>query len=377
MRPLPVSLLAAAALAAGPAPAPAAVPTRLVVEGAGFGHGVGMSQYGAYGFARRGVAYPAILRHYYSGTQLGTTSPRRTIRVILQANRNVVSFRGATVAGPRRLDPRVTYRVVRRGTGGVELQTSAGRGLARFPAPLRVRGRGAVQLLDGSINESADGRYRGALEVSPGIHGGVNAVNALALDDYVAGVVAGEVPSSWPREALRAQAVAARTYAITTDAGGRGFDQWPDTRSQVYLGLASETAPTNAAVRATAGQVVTHAGRPAVTFFFSTSGGRTEDVENSFLGSEPRPWLRSVPDPYDGASPRHRWRVEMPLAEAERKLGDLVRGRLHGIEVIKRGTSPRVVYAIVSSSGGKARADGPQLRARLGLSDTWATFRVL
>ena len=234
-----------------------------------------------------------------------------------------------------------------------------------------------MQLFDGSINESADGRYRGALEVRPGLDGGVNAVNALALDDYVAGVVAGEVPSSWPREALRAQAVAARTYAITTDAGGRGFDQWPDTRSQVYLGLASETAPTNAAVRATAGQVVTHTGRPAVTFFFSTSGGRTEDVENSFLGSEPRPWLRSVPDPYDGASPRHRWRVEMPLAEAERKLGDLVRGRLRGIEVIKRGTSPRVVYAIVSSSGGKARADGPQLRARLGLSDTWATFRVL
>jgi hypothetical protein len=84
-----------------------------------------------------------------------------------------------------------------------------------------------------------------------------------------------------------------------------------------------------------------------------------------------------VPDPYDGASPRHRWRIEMPLAEAERRLGDLVTGRLRGIEVIKRGTSPRVVYAIVSSARGKARADGPQLRARLGLSDTWATFRVL
>ena len=130
-------------------------------------------------------------------------------------------------------------------------------------------------------------------------------------------------------------------------------------------------------MRATAGQVVTYAGRPAVTYFFSTSGGRTEDVENSFLDSEPHPWLRSVPDPYDGASPRHRWRVSMPLAEAERRLGDLVTGRLHGIEVIKRGSSPRAVYAIVSSSGGKARATGPQLRARLGLYDTWATFRVL
>src|SRR5687767_187598 len=169
MRAFTASLAAAAALVATLAPAPATGATRLVVDGAGFGHGVGMSQYGAYGFARRGARYDAILRHYYSGTQLGTTSPRRTIRVILQANRNVVSFRGATIAGTRRTNPRVTYRVVRRGSGAVELQTAAGGGLARFPAPLRVRGRGAVQLLDGSINESADGWYRGALEVRPGI----------------------------------------------------------------------------------------------------------------------------------------------------------------------------------------------------------------
>ena len=123
------------------------------------------------------------------------------------------------------------------------------------------------------------------------------------------GVVAGESPSTWPAAALQAQAVAARTYAITTDAGTStdGFTQYADTRSQVYEGVAAETPATDAAVAATRGEVVTYAGQPVATYFFSTSGGRTENVENSFLGSRPEPWLKSVDDPYDGASPKHRW----------------------------------------------------------------------
>jgi SpoIID/LytB domain protein len=375
MSSLSASLFAAAALASAPAQAVAPPPTKLVISGAGYGHGVGMSQYGAYGFARRGSTHPAILAHYYRGTRLGTTSPRRTIRVILQANQGVVRFSGATAAGGRRLNPSLAYRTVRRGNE-VELQTGSGRRLQRFAAPLRATGPGAVRLLGGALNGLSDSRYRGALEVRPARGSGLNAINALFLDDYTAGVVAGEVPSSWPREALRAQAVAARTYAITTDAGGAGFDQWPDTRSQVYRGLAGEAASTNAAVRATAGQVVTYRGRPATTFFFSTSGGRTENVEHSFLDSAPRPWLRSVPDPYDGVSPKHRWRMTLSLREAERRLGDLVQGRLRGIEVIKRGVSPRVKYALVLGTEGKVRTNGPQLRARLGLFDTWATFDV-
>ena len=131
-----------------------------------------------------------------------------------------------------------------------------------------------------------------------------------------------ESPSSWPIEALKAQAVAARTYAIATSKGGAGFEHYADTRSQVYGGVAVETPTTNRAVAETAGQVVTYQGRPVVTYFFSTSGGRTENVENS-LGGTPQPWLRSVEDPYDDVSPRHRWKpVRMTLgaagAQAER-----------------------------------------------------------
>ena len=191
----------------------------------------------------------------------------------------------------------------------------------------------------------------------------------------MAGVVARESPSSWPAEALKAQAVAARTYAVTTSKAGSGFDQYADTRSQVYGGVAAETASTNAAVTATRGQVVTYDGAPVVTYFFSTSGGRTENVENTNLGTEPKPWLKSVKDPYDGVSPKHRWGpIRMSTASAGARLSGLVKGRFKGIRVTKRGRSPRIVTAYVIGTGGRTKVSGATLRARFGLYDSWAYF---
>ena len=219
------------------------------------------------------------------------------------------------------------------------------------------------------------GSYRGRLEFRPDLFAGINAINAVPLEDYVAGVVSRESPSSWPIEALKAQAVAARTYAVTTSKAGSGFDQYADTRSQVYGGVAAETASTNQAVTATRGQVVTYDGAPVVTYFFSTSGGRTEDVENTNLGTEPRPWLKSVKDPYDGVSPKHRWGpIRMSSASAAARLSGLVKGRFKGVRVIKRGKSPRIVAADVIGTGGRTRVSGATLRARFGLNDTWAYF---
>jgi len=184
------------------------------------------------------------------------------------------------------------------------------------------------------------------------------------------------MPSSWHPEALQAQAVAARSYAIATDKPGP-FDHYPDTRSQVYRGVAGETASSNAAVAATAGQVLTYGGRPAVTYFFSTSGGHTENVENVFLGADPQPYLRGVPDPYDGGSPYHRWRLRLSTARLNRLLSGYVLGRFRRLEVIKRGASPRIVTARVRSSFGTKLITGPTLRARLGLRDTWARFTTV
>ena len=197
------------------------------------------------------------------------------------------------------------------------------------------------------------------------------AINVVGLDDYVQGVVPGEMVSSWPAEALKAQAVAARSYALATDAGGSVFDQFADTRSQVYAGMNAETPATNAAVRATAGQVATFAGQVATTYFFSTSGGKTENVENVFYGSTLEPYLRGVADPFDKISPRHRWQFRLSQSRIQSKLGSLCAGRFRGIKVLKHGVSPRIVSANVVCSKGTRRANGVQLERALGTFDTW------
>jgi SpoIID/LytB domain protein len=268
------------------AAAPAASASTLVITGSGEGHGVGMSQYGALGFAQHGWSYQQILARYYSGTTIG-----------------------------------------------------------RAPAP------GVVKVLVGTK------------------------VRRLPLERYVRGVVAAEMPSSWPAAALEAQAIASRTYALTSHAGGSRFDVYSDTRSQVYLGVAAETASTNAAVTATAGQIVLYKGHPATTYFFASSGGMTERIQNSFLGSQPEPWLRSVADPYNRGS-AFNWKITMSFTVAASRLRGLVKGAFRGIAVLARGVSPRIVSAETIGSGGVTPLSGPELAARLGLGSTWAYFSV-
>ncbi len=370
-------ILLAAVLVTVATAAPALGASRVIIRGAGFGHGVGMSQYGAYGFAKRGRDYRFILAHYYSGTQIGKLEGAGETRVLLRSAGRM-SFSGVTgVDGGRSLDPAQTYVASRALGGAVLLSSTGGRDLGTYEPPLRVVGASSgFRLRGAAANGVTDGRYRGSLELRPGPLG-LSAINAVNLEDYVRGVVAGEVPASWPPEALRAQAVAARTYAIATSKNGDGFDQYADTRSQMYPGVSGEHPRTNAAVAATAGEVVAYGGKAIVTYYFSTSGGRTENVENSFLGAEPVPYLKSVADPYDTASPRHRWTVRMTLGQASARLGGLVKGYLRQIRVLTRGQSPRVVRAQIVGTRGRTSVTGPQLRSKLGLYDTWARFTVI
>ena len=381
--------LVALTLAAGPAQGA----TTFTIRGAGFGHGVGMSQYGAYGFAQHGWTHEQILAHYYTGTALGQAPANTVVRVLLQSGGSP-TFTGVTNAGGRTLNASSTYRAATAPGGRVALLSSSGRRLGTYAAPLRVTTAGAPFRVVGGANAGA---YRGWLELRPGTLGGVVTVDAVGLEQYVAGVIGGEMPSSWDLEALEVQAVAlemsvlrvlareaslppgaARTYAITTSKGGAdGFDQYADTRSQVYKGVAGETPRTNQATNATAGQVVTYQGRPVTTFYFSTSGGRTEDNENIF-GGTPSPWLRSVSDPYDSVSPLHRWGpLRYTTAQAGARLGGLVKGSFQTIRVVTRGSSPRVLAADVVGTGGTTRVTGLQLQARFGLRDTWMTFDAL
>jgi stage II sporulation protein D len=368
------ALTAIAVLAAAAPGAFAASRTSFTIRGAGFGHGIGLSQYGAYGYAVHGSSYRDIVLHYYKGTHL-TNVGGRTIRVLLQSGPSAIWFTGATKAGGKKLDPGRRYQAVRHGIDQVALKTTAGKTVVTVQAPLAVQSSaGYFTLLGRAQNGVTGGRYRGALELRPGLFGGMMAVNALPLDEYVQGVVPGEVPSAWPPAALAAQAVVARSYALVTDAGGAAFDQYADTRSQMYTGMARETPGTNAAVSDTSGQVVAYGSQVATTYYFSTSGGETENIENVFIGHGPVPYLKAVADPYDGVSPRHRWRFRWTRAQLDRKLGGWVKGSLRGVKVLERGVSPRIVQAKVIGTRGSTQVTGPQLRTRLGLFDTWAYF---
>ena len=344
--------------------APAASAATWEVDGAGYGHGIGMSQYGAYGFARHGWTYDQILAWYYKGTRLGAAT-KGSVRVLLASGQRSVTVSGAKQVDTHRLDPSKTY-VAKASGSGVIVRDSSGKLVGRFTNP-------QFWAPDGGGVSYAGSRYRGAIEVRPGLM----AINYVGLDDYVQGVVPGEMPSLWSPEALKAQAVAARTYALTTDAGGAVFDQYADTRSQVYRGMNAETPATNVAVRDTGGQVVTYRGQLATTYFFSTSGGKTENVENVFYGATPEPYLQSVADPYEGFAPRHRWHLRFSQAQIQNRLGHLCTGSFRGLRVLQRGASPRVVKAVVVCSRSGRVATGVQLRNTLGLYDSWFNVKKL
>ncbi|HEX6713575.1 MAG TPA: SpoIID/LytB domain-containing protein [Thermoleophilaceae bacterium] len=351
----------------------AASSSSWTIRGAGFGHGIGLSQYGAYGYAAHGANSDGIVLHYYKGTRIGNMAGR-TIRVLLQSGRGTVWVSGATRAGNHKLDSTKSYRLIRRGLA-VELRTAAGKRISTIDGVVTVSSSSGSFALGGrALNGLSDGRYRGVLEVRPSTFSGLVAVNALSLDDYIQGVIVGEMPTSWPQPALEAQAIVARSYALTTDAGGAVFDQYPDTRSQMYYGMTRETPGTNQAVRSTAGKVVMYGNGVASTYYFSTSGGETENIENSWPGSAPVAYLKSVDDPYDNLSPRHRWRFVWSKSKLDAKLGSFVKGRLKTVNVTKRGVSPRIVGAQVIGTRGTVDVTGPQLRSRLGLYDTWAYF---
>ena len=198
----------AAALIVGLAAAPAAnakAKSTFTITGAGFGHGVGMSQYGALGYAEHGWNATAILEHYYTGTTLGTTDPTQRVRVLL-VGPSKARITGAGEAGTRKLNPGLTYTVRRHGVSQVDLYNGAKR-VGTFTSPLQVAGA------DGATTLGGYGSYRGVLEFTPGTFSGLTIVNSVGLDDYVQGVVPAESPASWPLEALKAQAIAARTYA--------------------------------------------------------------------------------------------------------------------------------------------------------------------
>lgn len=330
--------------------------STLVLDGHGFGHGVGMSQWGAYGYAVHGWSAAQILGHYYPSTTIGTDPPT-TVRVL--------------VSGPDvrvRIGSQAAWRVV----DGEGTSVSLPAGSRVVSAGLVVDGHRLVSpvTVAGSSPLLVGGRpYRGRLDlVSNGAR--VDVVDVVGMESYLDGVVGAEMPASWPAAALEAQAIAARSYALSEIddvVTAEPFDLYGDTRSQAYGGIESESPPVSAAVAATAHQVVLYRGAVARTYYSASSGGETVSAAEAF--GTPLPYLVSVADPFDTLSPFHDWGpVEIGAAAAGKALG--VAGPLLSLQTVN-GPSGHVETATAVSEIEQLSLSGPDVAADLGLRSSW------
>ncbi|MCP9815962.1 SpoIID/LytB domain-containing protein [Synechococcus sp. GreenBA-s] len=213
-------------------------------------------------------------------------------------------------------------------------------------------------------------RYRGRLQIRP-VNEQLQAINVLPLETYLPSVVGSEMPASWPLEALRAQAVAARTYALKGRKPGAAYDLKATVASQMYKGLEAETASTRAAVADTRGLVLTYGDSLIDAVFHSSAGGVTESSGD--LWPRQLPYLVSVPD-FDQTSPVREWRQPLDPAKLRQAFAEI--GGAAAIQVLATTASGRVRQARVVGPAGQLVLTGPQLRSRLGLKSTFVRFEL-
>lgn len=400
----------------GPQDLPAATArgSGFTLYGSGDGHGLGLSQWGSYGLARKGWSYRRILTHFYSGTRVGTAAnPVKRIRVELTYGRRTVHLtaRVAPVKlwigapGPAgsfvaKIPIGATWTVnaaaggyaVRNGTGKlVGGKTWGGPSFNLYATYADRGGRVFVPEADAIWNRGFTYAH-GYLEFNEyGCGSGgcsERLILPIAFEQYLLGI--GEMPSSWPTEALRAQAVAARTYA-SYDVRHYGLNAscncnlTDGSSDQTYVGYSKEIGPDGRrwvkAVTSTAKQVVTYQGAPIQAFFAASDGGHSENVEDAWHNGNPAfaiPYLRGVCDPgeYTAANPWTDWRYSFGAAELTSRLAPYTHGvgSVTGFPKVVRGVSGRVIRVSVKGSSGSAVISGLDLRAALGLPDDRVWF---
>ncbi|MGH2475214.1 MAG: SpoIID/LytB domain-containing protein, partial [Candidatus Limnocylindrales bacterium] len=389
-----------------PTPPVATGPTTLgstvTFHGRGYGHGVGLSQYGARGRANDGQSAAAILAHYYEGTTLGSIPLDTPIRVRVLGGFAASASKPLVVVGRRgawridggatlfpdgaRLEARPTlsketsgptyvWRVKVIDTAGAILRDTPG------PSSLRLRGSTAATVFQVASRTSSHDLYRGTIRVglntSTG-HG--SATDELPMEHYLRGVVPAEMPSTWATAALEAQSIAARSYAgRRLRPGVSYFDVEDDTSSQVFLGLLGEKATTTAAIGATAGVVLKSGTEIANAMFHSTGGGATEHNENVYVSATgakvagPVSYLRGARDrrangsAFDDSSPYATWRTATYTrtqlsswfgADSRTNVGSLT-----ALDLRVRGVSGRLIQVRLIGSLGSKTVSGDVFRS--------------
>jgi SpoIID/LytB domain protein len=358
------------------------------IDGRGYGHGHGLSQYGAEGAARKGLTARQIVSFYYPHTRQGQATD--LVRVLISAdtddNTTVVAGAGLEVhslrGGPTTPVPtrgraaratRWRLSAGSRGATEVSYRTDSWHVWKRLDGDAEFKGRKALTLVVGTHTVS----YRGSLQSRTPVGGPPHhrvTVNRLPLDAYVKAVVPNEMPALWHQAALRAQAIAARTYAAyeVSHSANPVYQLCDTSLCQVYGGRSSEYPTTNKAVAATAGQVRTYHGSPAFTQFSASDGGRTS--------ASGEPYLIAQKDPYDGWSGNavHTWSTSVTSHTIESKWPAL--GNLTGIAVSKRDGKGqwggRVESLTLHGSHGDVKLSGDSFRLTLGLRSTWFNLTV-
>ena len=213
--------------------------------------------------------------------------------------------------------------------------------------------------------------YRGRLQVA--VNGSaLQAINYVDLESYLPSVVGSEMPASWPQAALRAQAVAARTYALRQRSASQPFDVKATVASQMYKGVEAETPSTREAVASTRGEVLMYGGNLVNAVFHSSSGGSTENSGDLWI--QQLPYLVSVPD-VDQASPVSRWQQRLEPLALTKAFGEI--GGANRIEILSTTSSGRVRQARVMGPSGTLVLTGAELRSRLGLRSTLVRFELV
>jgi len=358
------------------------------IEGRGYGHGHGMSQYGAEGAARQGLSAAQILAFYYPGTEPATSQARIAVLITADTTRDLkvrggkgLSIRDRGTGRVRSLPGKAKYRLwkldVRRGETALFWRNRGDWHRYRPSGIRHFRGDGEFRSTAHRLTlltPSGARVYRGALRAARpnAASRDRDTVNVLGIDSYLRGVVPAEMPASWSPAAVQAQAVAARTYALFERAANlrRHYQICDTTACQVYAGVAGEHPLADRAIAATRGRYLRYDGAPAFTQFSASNGGWTS------AGAQP--YLDHHKDPYDrwSGNPYRQWSLDARAAVLERRYPEL--GELASIRIVRRegdGTwQGRVFRVVLTGSDGSLQISGDDFRFLYGLRSTW--FRL-
>ena len=354
-----LGLVVAVAAACQPPPPPPPAADSFTFSGSGWGHGVGMSQWGARGMAERGVTYDQILGYYYTGAAVTSRATNDNIRVLATERQNTITLRAVgnqvTVAGEW-LPNGHSVTVTRSGSNvvvsGIINRTVANSIAVTYP--------------QSSVTVSAPGYnfHYGSVTVKIDPAGGLRViVGGLTMSRYLYGL--GEMSSSWPMEAIKAQATASRTYAQKKLAAthSRDYDLLGTVIDQAYTGTRHEDARWRAAVDSTANRVITYNGALIDAVYSASSGGHTEHSEVVWVS--PLPYLRGKPDPYDevATNPHNSWSRTYTGQQLGAWFG---LGTVTSVQILgNTGASGRVDKATIrlTGTGGTRDVSGPTFRS--------------